>query len=383
VSGIAGVLIAKNEAHVISRALQSLAPLVDGVLVALDASTSDDTAAVARGLGARVIECHYTGSLAHARNEAIDLAHAELGAEWILMCDPDDVVEGFLPEPLEADVYDVVIHDGPERFLRPQLFRPKALRYWRPRHEEARIVEGARRELARDLVYLRVGGGWLETLGRREKFMGNVRDLLPWLESHPEDASGRFLIAQCYRDAGELELARSWYEARIAIGPAADQETFRSALEIAFLVEKDPGCTLADTTSAYLRAHELQPMRAEPLFHLACALREQGAIASAWLYARRAAELEFPKHGTILDVEVYTWKARGELALDASLLGDRASCKAVLESIMTDPRAPGEARAWALELLEGRRPLPTRETMANGWPLSGALHRASVDPEQP
>ena len=132
------VMIAKNEAHVIARAIKSARGLVDAMTVVVDESTTDDTAAVCEKLGAQVLVRSYEGSLAVARNEAIALSRNK--TDYLLMLDPDDTIEGFLPEPLVADVYDVPIHDGAWRGKRPLLFRGSAgVSYWRPRHEELRV----------------------------------------------------------------------------------------------------------------------------------------------------------------------------------------------------------------------------------------------------
>lgn len=338
------VMIAKNEAHVIARAIESARPLVDVMTVVVDDATTDDTVAVCEKLGARTYVRPYRGSLAEARNEAIDLA--KNATDYLLMLDPDDTVEGFLPEPLMADVYDVMIHDGPMRHARPQLFRSAAVQYWRPRHEELRVSAEATRALAPDLVYRRMGGGYLDTLGQRDKHLANVRDLTPWiLNHHPEDAGGVFVLAQSYRDAGEVEAARGWYEVRLGMQEQGEH-AFLAALEIAFLVEKYGETEACEVMAAYLRAHERDPMRAEPLFHLSCYLRSAGHAATAWHFAQRAATLEIPTGRTILDVELYEWKATAELAMCAQELGDKATADELLESIMIE-LAGQPAALWA------------------------------------
>lgn len=83
---IAAVILAKNEASNIERCIRAL-DWVEQVLVVDDAST-DETAAIAAGLGARVVQ-HRFESFARQRNWA--LADGGLTQQWVLMLDADEV----------------------------------------------------------------------------------------------------------------------------------------------------------------------------------------------------------------------------------------------------------------------------------------------------
>lgn len=345
------VLIAKNEAHVIGRALASAPPGVARALVVVDEATVDATADVARAAGALVYVRAYRGNLAAARNEALELAAQGDGGQrpdYALMLDCDDVYRGMLPRELSADLYDVWIHDHGARHLRPQLVRLGiGAHYKGVRHELLVGPEGCSRSIAPALVYERIGGGAEEKRPRRERFLEHARDLEAWLEQNPDDARATFMLGQTYRDAGELEAARVHYERRLAMGPPSEEEAYLSALELAFLVEGDDG-PVGALLAAFLRCHELQPLRAEPLFHLACALRERGAVACAWHFARRAAELRMPERGTIVDEEVYEWKAAAEVAIESWMLGDQATAMKLLVQIARERPRWAE---WAHEQL--------------------------------
>ena len=337
------VLIARDEAHIIARAIESARTMVDMVLVVVDEASTDNTAEVCERLGANVLVLPFPGSIAAARNEAMD--RAAVRVDYQLILDPDDVYEGSLPSPLQADVYDVWIHDHGSRQTRIQLFKSTAgVRYEGVRHERAVAPPGATRSLAPSLIYRRIGGGAQDQRPRRDKFMEHVRDLLPWVEAHPDDMHAVFVLAQSYRDAGEVEEARSWYERRLLVEDDNQDEMYLAALETAFLVEQHGGASLDVVMGAYLRAHELGPLRAEPLFHLACHLREFGAVASAWHFARRAAELELPDAGTIADIEIYEWKAKAEVAIESWMLGDRATAMKLLFEIAHEKP---EYKEWA------------------------------------
>jgi len=82
---VALVMIARNEARHIRRALDSLRPHVDDCLV-LDTGSDDATPALARAAGARVEHFSWVDDFSAARNAALDLARAD----WHLVVDADE-----------------------------------------------------------------------------------------------------------------------------------------------------------------------------------------------------------------------------------------------------------------------------------------------------
>ncbi|ODV11096.1 MAG: hypothetical protein ABT20_06640 [Rubrivivax sp. SCN 70-15] len=85
---IALVMIARDEASRIGRALTSARPWVDDCVV-LDTGSRDDTMNVARAAGARVQSFRWVDDFAAARNAALDIA----GADWHLILDADEWIE--------------------------------------------------------------------------------------------------------------------------------------------------------------------------------------------------------------------------------------------------------------------------------------------------
>ncbi len=88
-------IIAVNEADRIGRAIQSVA-FADEVLV-VDSGSTDDTVAVARAHGARVIETDWPGYRVQ-KNRAAEWA----ANDWILGLDADEVVDDVLAEEIQA-----------------------------------------------------------------------------------------------------------------------------------------------------------------------------------------------------------------------------------------------------------------------------------------
>lgn len=82
---LALVMIVRNEAAGIARALASALPWVDEALV-LDSGSTDDTVALARAAGARVESFPWPDDFAAARNTALD----RVDADWLLVLDGDE-----------------------------------------------------------------------------------------------------------------------------------------------------------------------------------------------------------------------------------------------------------------------------------------------------
>lgn len=83
------VMIARDEAHAIARALDSARPHVERMIV-LDTGSQDDTPAIAAAHGAEVHAFTWIDDFAAARNAA--LGHSD--AAWNLVLDADEWVDG-------------------------------------------------------------------------------------------------------------------------------------------------------------------------------------------------------------------------------------------------------------------------------------------------
>jgi hypothetical protein len=86
---LAMVMIARDEARCIARALESVRPHVDRMIV-LDTGSTDDTAAIALACGAEVGHFAWTGDFSAARNAALSLSDAR----WNLVLDADEELDG-------------------------------------------------------------------------------------------------------------------------------------------------------------------------------------------------------------------------------------------------------------------------------------------------
>lgn len=100
---ISVVINTLNEEKNIERAISSIQGLADEILVC-DMHSDDDTALLARKLGAKVIFTKRTGYVEPARNFAI----SKVEHEWILILDADEEV----PEGLASKLKDIISQAG-------------------------------------------------------------------------------------------------------------------------------------------------------------------------------------------------------------------------------------------------------------------------------
>jgi glycosyltransferase involved in cell wall biosynthesis len=82
---LSAALIVRDEARVLGDCLLSIREVVDEIVV-VDTGSLDDSVAIARGCGARVIHHRWSDDFAQARNAGLDAA----AGDWILYIDADE-----------------------------------------------------------------------------------------------------------------------------------------------------------------------------------------------------------------------------------------------------------------------------------------------------
>ncbi|HUN92912.1 MAG TPA: glycosyltransferase family 2 protein [Burkholderiaceae bacterium] len=152
---ISAYVITYNEADKIEAAVRSLA-WADEIVVA-DSHSTDATAAIARGLGARVIQVPFDG-FGRLRNQVL----AQLDGDWIFSLDADERCTAAAAEEIRRTIRDSPAHDAylvPRRnyvfgrwirhsgyypdYRQPQLFRRGRLRYTEDAVHETYVLEGS------------------------------------------------------------------------------------------------------------------------------------------------------------------------------------------------------------------------------------------------
>lgn len=81
-------VITKNESHCIAQMIQSVLGFATEIVIA-DTGSTDTTPAIARNLGARVVDIPWTDDFSEARNRSLELATQP----WILVLDADEELD--------------------------------------------------------------------------------------------------------------------------------------------------------------------------------------------------------------------------------------------------------------------------------------------------
>jgi hypothetical protein len=186
---ITACLIARNESPVIGRALNSLCGQVDEIIV-VDGGSTDDTVAIARAAGARVVVEPWRHDFAHARNAAVSAAIGD----WVLVIDCDETLQAgggkLLRAAIQREKHPAWIVQsrshtagGPSDNEMVRLGRrDPTRRFVRSIHEH---VEPAFESIGRTKVIVQ---HWPSSVAQREaKFLRNIDLLDRHLTVHPED----------------------------------------------------------------------------------------------------------------------------------------------------------------------------------------------------
>ena len=195
-------MIAKDEANVIVRCLESLRGVVDEIVL-LDTGSSDETPLLAQAHGARVFHEAWVHDFSVARNAALRYA----AGEWILWIDADEELVANANKVralMDAGhgAYDVEIENltderpNGDRFVHPalRLFRRGEETVWEGRvHEQVVNTVGTR--VAIEGPFLRHYGYRPSIMTAKDKAARTISLLERALEEAPDDAFQRFNLA--------------------------------------------------------------------------------------------------------------------------------------------------------------------------------------------
>jgi glycosyltransferase involved in cell wall biosynthesis len=351
-------MIVKDEAEIIERCLASVKPMLRRWSI-VDTGSTDGTQEIIRRFMADVPGSlherpwrNYDGS----RNEAIDLARGECGAQgWLLLIDADEIYQHDNVAPLElADHFDCYLawisrrgsSWGRVTFLRAN----KPWFFVLPRHEGLYCRQYAPtciNPLDSAHILSTYDGARAKT-SEHERYSEDARVLAAWIAENPASpylSRAQYYLAQSYRDASTgvvpldramSELSIEHYLKRTKMGDF-DQEVFAAyRWAVDGMIKCDyPWEKIQDTL---LQAFNYRPIRAEPLFLIGEHYRILEQYALAEMFLRKAASLPLPQDSfPDLDRSVYIWRAKEELAVALTYLDGHAEAKALNREVLQLP----------------------------------------------
>jgi glycosyltransferase involved in cell wall biosynthesis len=338
-------MIVRDEAHIIVRCLQAARPLID-YWVIVDTGSVDGTQDIIRSYFSEIPgELHQQPwtDFATARNYALELARGR--ADRLLFLDADDLVSAsseFTEFDSEVGAYYLRIRAGDDMsFERLNLVDTRLPWLWvGPVHEVVICSEPHRVE--------RLCGWSIHSLsdGNRSrdpvgKFLRDAAVLARAVTADPTNTRNVFYLAQCYRDAGQLEQALLWYQRRVDMG-GWDEEVWYSLLQIAVLHDRMQNWDRA--LPAYLAAYQYKPDRAEPLCDLARHYRLTGKYSVAFLFAASAVQIRMPEDILFVDEGAYTWRALDEYAISAYWIGKYEEALRYNDRLLNEGYLPNHER---------------------------------------
>lgn len=344
-------MIVKNEEKVLPRLLASVKDIVSYYVI-VDTGSTDGTIALIKetmhgyGIQGTVYERPWV-NFGKNRQEALELAveNADL-SEWMLFLDADEELvvpnpTAFLEKMVPGKSYDIEKHNGSTRYAVPHLLNVRSEKHrWEGAVHEylVQIMSGSdiagMREIRKDAWILCRPGEGARSVGitQVEKFLRDAKLLEEELVLDPTNARTVFYLAQSYRDAGKVALAFEKYRERARM-PGWDEETFMAELEcgrLAIRRTQDPDAVVP----LLLRAYQVRPTRAEPLYELAKFYRDRKEFALGALYARAGVGITKPNDRLFVDESVYQWRMLDELAVSAYWIGDYETCVSKCEELL-------------------------------------------------
>lgn len=333
-------MIVKNEAHCITKCLESVKPFIT-YWVICDTGSTDNTEEVIK-------EClkdipgeyhkHEWIDFSTNRNLAIELSKEK--ANYTLIMDADDflVTNENSFKNLHALAYRIqIIHNNIIHY-RPQLIHNSVdFKYIGIIHEYLELPPYVVQKVLPDcqMIISRDGARNQDP----QKYLKDALLLEKAIESEPNNSRYVFYCAQSFRDCGDLDKALKYYLMRSEM-PGFKEENYCALLEAGKIMEKIRFESLQDITIAYMKAYEKNPNRSESLYYLSYYYRRLSLFGGAYAMAKMASLIPKPIDALFLEPECYDWKIWDELAISAFYLGKTKECAEINKKILADNLLP-------------------------------------------
>lgn len=328
--------IMKNEAHVITRMLNSIKPIVD-IVCLIDTGSTDNTIEVVKNWGQENnVETHVFerafDNFENSRNYSIQMAREVANGRgndyWGFWLDADETIEilpNFDKNKIDKDLYMFNTYINVMKYTRNECFKlDKPFRFYGPVHEfivcdEKNITSGLM-----EGINVRVqmdGGSWKGNIP--EKYKSHAFVLEKYIDQNRQDPRWIFYTAQSYHDSAcmpdnreenEERLRRSmkYYKERISRNDGYHEEVFYSQFRVGTIMRalEEPWYL---TMNELLKAYSLDPLRGEPIKAIIDYYLAIGEWHNAYLFSKFG-KLNFhqknpyPQRLLFVDESLYIWK---------------------------------------------------------------------------
>lgn len=346
-------IIARNCAADLARCLDSVAAVVDEIVV-VDTGSTDDTVAVAQRFGATIGHFPWCDDFAAARNESLRLART---GDWILWLDADDFL---LPEdrekiarakqltPDQALQFTLVNTEGVDTssFRQIKMFpRRDDIRFERPVHE---TVQPSLKRLGwplrlTDVRVMHTGYADPATVDGKSAYYRRLMEA--WLADHPEDLDVCFRLGHTAYVDGKRPAAIAYFD-RILESPQRVEprslERHAAAFRGRCHLEAGDGAT---AICDFERALAIDPKDMFAHASIGDALTKAGEYGRARDHLLKALEAE-PDGSFPFDTVLIEYGVRFFLGQCLAALGDHEGAVASIEvAVRLQPGRPEAAAA--------------------------------------
>jgi tetratricopeptide (TPR) repeat protein len=348
--------IVKNESKIIERCFNSTLPIVDAWVVC-DTGSTDNTIDVIQNLIDTKLNgkgCVYNESwinFGHNRTKSFIRTQEyceeqgwALDETWALLIDADMILKiesSFEKDNLSHSSYRCIqrnrsisysntrliclgekMSDGSIRRLDFKCISPTHEFWSSPKPNDIKDLN--------DLHIDDIGDGNCKS----DKYVRDIRLLKQGLIDEPNNSRYFFYLGQSYRDLNQYDEALEWYMKRVnAMG--WDEERWYAMVEAAKCLWNLN--RHQDSINGFMKAYEMRPTRAEPLYHLSVRLRHARREASAFVFAMQAKSIKYPENDKLfVEHNVYNFLADFEVSVcafyaKANVVG-LESCERLLEN---------------------------------------------------
>jgi glycosyltransferase involved in cell wall biosynthesis len=328
--------IMKDEAHVITRMLNSIKPIVD-IVCLIDTGSTDNTIEVVKKWGQQnnietyVFERPFD-NFENSRNYSIQMAREvtkDRGNDyWGFWLDADETIEilpTFNKNGINKDLYMFNTYINAMKYTRNECFKlDKPFRFYGPVHEfivcddkniTSGLMEGINVRVQMD------GGSWRGDIP--EKYKSHAITLERYIDSNRQDPRWIFYTAQSYHDSAcikdnreenEERLRRSmkYYKERVSRVDGYPEELFYSQYRVGTIMRvlEEPWHL---TMNEFLKAYSMDPLRAEPIKAIIDYYLAVGEWHNAYLFSKFAKmnfhqKNPYPQRLLFVDETLYAWK---------------------------------------------------------------------------
>lgn len=343
-------MIVKNESHIILECLNSIYKYID-YWVIVDTGSTDNTKELIenffkeKNIPGEIYDRPWI-NFGHNRSEALALCEGK--ADYCWMIDADDYVEGDFkyPQNMEADGYAIRMGRPEFSWWRTQIYKTGlGWKYEGVLHEYA-VCTGKQQSTIGKIegkyyVVARTVGGRNVGVSAVEKYSKDAIILEEALQKEPNNVRYQFYLGQSYFDSQQWEKSIEAYMKRAQMGGWIE-EVFYSLLRVG-VAKAMLNKPWEEIQQAFLDCYNVRPNRAEPLYHIARIYRLNNKLGLAYIFAKMAASIPYPKDDILFVVdEIYTFGALDELGSVAFYAGYVEDGYNACKKLLTESRVPPE-----------------------------------------